>query len=44
MPSTEGMEYDSFKTKWGKKLVTRVLLTHKKPNTKGKYQLKFEGK
>ncbi len=29
LTSTEGMEYNSFKTKWGGKLVTRILLTAK---------------
>lgn len=35
-PSTEGMEYSSFKTKWDKHLVQRVVLTAKNLVSKGK--------
>ena len=38
LPSTEGMEYSSFKTKWDSKPVRRVLLTHKAPEAKGKLE------
>lgn len=37
LPSTEGMEYSSFKTKWGSLPVSRILLNYKKPLLKGKY-------
>jgi len=37
-PSTEGMEYSSFKTKWNGSQVQRILLTSKKLDAKGKYQ------
>jgi hypothetical protein len=40
-PSTEGMEYESFKTKWKGKQVQRILLTHKKPTLKGKHSFKM---
>lgn len=40
-PSTEGMEYESFKTKWNNHQVTRVLLTKKALSNKGKYQFNF---
>jgi hypothetical protein len=36
-PSTEGMEYKSFKTKWDNKPVQRLILTHKKPSRKAKH-------
>lgn len=36
LPSTEGMEYSSFKTKWDGMAVKRILLTHKEPKMKGK--------
>ncbi len=38
VPSTEGMEYSSFKTKWDSKPVQRILLTHKAPEAKGKLE------
>jgi hypothetical protein len=37
-PSTEGMEYSSFKTKWNGSQVQRILLTSRKLDAKGKYQ------
>ena len=37
LPSTEGMEYSSFKTKWDNRPVKRILLTAKKPGVKDKY-------
>lgn len=42
LPSTEGMEYESFKTKWDNKPVKRILLTSKKLKPKGKYGFSFE--
>ncbi len=36
-PSTEGMEYKSFKTKWNNHPVTRIILTSKVLEQKGKY-------
>ena len=36
-PSTEGMEYKSFKTKWGGSQVQRILLTNKDLSQKGKH-------
>ena len=41
-PSTEGMEYSSFKTKWGGKKVRRIIFTNKQLNTKGKWKFMFE--
>ena len=40
-PSTEGMEYESFKTKWAGKQVQRIVLTHKSPKVKGKHGFKM---
>ncbi|MCD8540683.1 MAG: heparinase II/III-family protein [Leadbetterella sp.] len=37
LPSTEGMEYNSFKTKWNKRAVRRILLTARNPAVKGKH-------
>jgi hypothetical protein len=37
LPSTEGMEYNSFKTKWGGNPVTRIVLTSKALKSKGKH-------
>ena len=37
-PSTEGMEYSSFKTKWNGSKVQRIILTSKKLDLKGKVQ------
>jgi hypothetical protein len=37
LPSTEGMEYNSFKTKWDNRPVKRIILTAKKPGIKDKY-------
>lgn len=37
LPSTEGMEYESFKTKWDGKPVQRITLTHTSPKTKGNH-------
>lgn len=36
-PSTEGMEYNSFKTKWDNRPVKRIILTAKKPGMKDRY-------
>ena len=36
-PSTEGMEYKSFKTKWDSHPVQRILLTNKDLSQKGKH-------
>jgi hypothetical protein len=41
IPSTEGMEYESFNNKWDGKKITRVILQHKKPAAKGKYAFSF---
>lgn len=43
-PSTEGMEYKSFKTKWNNHPVTRIILTSKVLETKGNYKISFEVK
>lgn len=43
-PSTEGMEYESFKTKWNNHPVTRIMLTQKNLQQKGKYKFSFEAK
>jgi hypothetical protein len=40
-PSFEGMEYESFNSKWDGKKITRVILQHKKPGAKGKHQFTF---
>ncbi len=37
LPSTEGMEYNSFKTKWNSRPVRRIILTNKALQQKGKY-------
>lgn len=37
LPSTEGMEYSSFKTKWDGHPVRRIILTSKKLQAKGKH-------
>lgn len=37
LPSTEGMEYVSFKTKWDNRPVQRIILTNNKLPQKGKY-------
>lgn len=37
LPSTEGMEYVSFKTKWDNRPVQRIILTNNKLVQKGKY-------
>lgn len=37
LPSTEGMEYNSFKTKWDNRPVKRIILTAKKPGMKDKH-------
>lgn len=41
LPSTEGMEYESFNKKWDGNTVTRIVLTHKKPQDKGKFSFEF---
>ena len=41
-PSTEGMEYSSFKTKWAGKKVMRIVLSNKTENIKGKSNFTFE--
>jgi Heparinase II/III-like protein len=43
-PSTEGMEYSSFKTKWAGRKVVRIVLTSKVLNQKGQYAFTFEKK
>ena len=37
LPSTEGMEYNSFKTKWDGAPVTRIILTSKALKAKGNH-------
>lgn len=37
LPSTDGMEYNSFKTKWNSRSVRRIILTSKILNEKGKH-------
>lgn len=44
LTSTDGMEYNSFKTKWGGKLVTRILLTAKMPKSTGMHSFKISMK
>ena len=44
LTSTEGMEYNSFKTKWGGKLVTRILLTAKTLKQSGLHTFKISMK
>jgi hypothetical protein len=44
LPSTEGMEYKSFKTKWKSRPVTRVMLTLTKPENKPSYSFTFDTK
>ena len=43
-PSTDGMEYESFKTKWDNRPVTRILLTNNSLKQKDKYKVVFEAK
>jgi hypothetical protein len=38
LPSTEGPEYRSFKTKWANRPVQRIIFTSKDSATKGNYQ------
>jgi hypothetical protein len=42
LPSTEGMEYASFKTKWDNHPVQRIILTSKVLLPKGKYKFTIE--
>ncbi len=42
LPSTEGMEYVSFKTKWGNKPVKRIILKNTKLLPKGKHSFVFK--
>jgi hypothetical protein len=44
LTSTEGMEYNSFKTKWDGKLVTRILLTAKTLKATGNHSFKISMK
>ncbi len=44
LTSTEGMEYNSFKTKWDGKLVTRILLTAKTLKQSGAHSFKISMK
>lgn len=44
LTSTEGMEYNSFKTKWDGKLVTRILLTAKTLKANGTHSFKISMK
>lgn len=44
LTSTEGMEYSSFKTKWGGKLVTRILLTAKNLKASGTHSFRISMK
>ncbi|MCE7059491.1 heparinase II/III family protein [Dyadobacter sp. CY343] len=43
-PSTDGMEYESFKTKWDSRPVTRIVLASKQLKQKGKYLMVFDTK
>jgi hypothetical protein len=43
-PSTEGMEYSSFKTKWDSHPVQRILLTNKSLKTKDQFMFTVENK
>jgi hypothetical protein len=43
-PSTEGMEYSSFKTKWDGHLVQRILLTNKSLKAKNQFSFTVENK
>lgn len=43
-PSNEGMEYSSFKTKWGGSRVQRVLLTNKDLKAKDTFEYVIERK
>lgn len=43
-PSTEGMEYASFKNKWTGRKITRIILTHKNAPQQGKYTFTFDKK
>jgi hypothetical protein len=38
LPSTEGPEYRSFKTKWANRPVQRIIFTSKDSGNKGNYQ------
>ena len=40
-PSFEGMEYNSFRTKWDGRNITRILLRHKAPKQKGEHRFTF---
>lgn len=42
LPSTEGMEYTSFKTKWGGNKITRIILTNTSINKKGNHKIIFK--
>lgn len=42
LPSTDGMEYVSFKTKWDNHPVQRIILTNKALSQKGKYGFTIE--
>ncbi len=42
LPSTEGMEYVSFKTKWGNKPVKKIILKNTKLLPKGKHSFVFK--
>lgn len=42
IPSTEGMEYESFKTKWDNRPVQRIVLTNMKLEQKAKNSFLFE--
>lgn len=41
LPSTEGMEYESFNKKWDGSTVTRIVLTHKNPGVNGAASFEF---
>ncbi|KAA0989117.1 heparinase II/III domain-containing protein [Dyadobacter aurulentus] len=43
-PSTDGMEYESFKTKWDNRPVTRIVLDSKQLKQNGKHRLVFDTK
>jgi hypothetical protein len=40
-PSTEGMEYESFKTKWGRNSITRLIFNKTTLESKGQYKISF---
>ena len=44
LPSTEGMEYSSFKTKWDNHPVQRILLTDKSLKAKDQFVFTVENK